>query len=106
MTTTLPERAQAPAGLRFCLADTNPLTGRAYYQSRFRDLPEVVAQVVKAIEHIQPWRWDEMVGENEVGEYAHIYTTYLGHPSGVIHVEQQDGATRAVVDIDDNGGWF
>lgn len=59
----LPVAVAVSPALRF--SDLNPLTGRPYAASRFRDLPGYAADVVTGVIGLSPREWNALVGLGE-----------------------------------------
>lgn len=63
-------KREAESYFRFRFRDTNDLTGLPFARSKFRDLPEFVADVVVDRLAIEPGEWDELVDMGEVYEFV------------------------------------
>jgi hypothetical protein len=62
--------------LRFRFSDVNDLTGRPFAQSRFRDLPGFVADVVVDQVALEPGEWDELVKMGEAYDFVGFHDSY------------------------------
>ena len=64
----------------FTFGDANPLTGRPFAQSRFRDLPGYAADAVTDMMQLKPGEWDALVEDGEAYEVTggHAYAILPG----------------------------
>jgi len=54
----------------FRFTDVNPVSGRWFSRSRFRDLPEFVQDIVEDVIDLCAGEWDELVKTGEVLEFT------------------------------------
>lgn len=63
-----------PASFR--LSMSNPVTGRPYSESRWRDLPDYAAEVIESQSNLCGGEWDVLVEDGEVSEFLDIDKTH------------------------------
>ncbi|MGH4007841.1 MAG: hypothetical protein ACRDTH_06720 [Pseudonocardiaceae bacterium] len=78
LTQTIPDVVRVPPTFRF--TDANPLSGRTYVASLFRDLPEYAADAVTDVLGLRPREWDGLVRCGEAGEVADMQRRYSVGP--------------------------
>lgn len=61
---------EIPPDFRF--SDTNPITGRPYSHSRWRDLPEYAADMIERTTSLCGGEWDVLVEDGEVSEFIDV----------------------------------
>lgn len=66
--------AEPPTSFRFSMI--NPVTGRPYSCSRWRELPDYAAAVIEAKTSLCPGEWDVLVEDGEVAEFVDIDHVY------------------------------
>jgi hypothetical protein len=76
---------------RFRFSDTNPITGRRYEESRFRDLPDYAAAVVRERLNMEPGVWNLNVEDRSVAEWVDPDQEFT---TGALRIPKQQTRTR------------
>lgn len=82
-------RVAVPESFRF--GDANPVNGKPYAESCYRDLPEYAAVVVRDHLDLEPGSWNVLVEDREVPEWVDLDTAFT---TGAVRVPEQRRTTR------------
>lgn len=96
-------RVAVPESFRF--GDTNPVNGKPYAKSWYRDLPEYAAVVVRDDLDLEPGSWNVLVEDREVSEWVDLDTAFS---TGAVLVPEQrtpDPADEVQYVVCRRGGW-
>lgn len=61
----------------FRLSMINPLTGRPFSQSRWRDLPDYAAEIIESHSNLCGGEWDVLVADGEVAEFIDVDQVHI-----------------------------
>lgn len=102
-----PRLRSVPAPRSFRFSDVNPLTGRTYARSRFRDLPDYAGAVVEDRLHLVAGEWDVLVQDGEVSDFVGLFEVFEVWQGGAGWQSRRFVRQGTeVLDINDDGAWF